>query len=1063
MRLCAAALSFYFLLLVAGAAQAATADRLTEAARVNNRGAAYMNQQLFDRALADFQHAAAMAPALQIAGLNQGVALLNLGKIDAARPLLQDAVKSRADDPHAWYNLGLLYKNSGEDANAIHAFEQVTKIDPGDADTWYFLGSSYLQAKNSPQAVAAFERALGLSPLHASAQFGLARAYQQRKNEADARRHLQRFQYITQHKLGSPISLAYGEQGKYSLAEESPLAPMKVPAGIPVKFVDVTRSAGLTTKAEQAPRKDLAAYLGPGACFLDYDNDGLPDIFLPDNGSQGGMSLYHNAGKGHFDDRSLQSGIDPALHAIGCTAADYDNDGFTDLAISLRGRVLLLHNDRNGTFKDVTASAGIKSDGLNAGVTFIDYDHDGDLDLYISRYSDNASLDPRRRDVGSADAKVGRNLMWRNNGNGTFTEVAHDIAVEGQSPTLNAVGTDWNNDRAIDLALSQANEPLTLIENPREGRWETHNFGSADLGDFASITTLDFNHDGWMDIVSTHWNGAGLALWKNNQGKSYERVSLPSLAWKAGWGVAALDYDNDGWVDLAAVGETQEGKGEVRLLRNLGPDGFKDVTVEIGLDQVHLTSPRALVTADFDNDGDSDLLITQNGGPAVLLRNDGGNQNHWLKLSLKGLADNKSAIGTKVEVFSDGNQQKVEVAGSSGYLGQNSPDFIVGLGHSQQADVVRMLWPTGVLQDEIEVPSNTRQNYTELDRRGSSCPTLFAWDGKRYRFVADMLGAGVVGHWVAPGQRNIPRPTEYIKLPPVPTSEDGRLSFRFMEPLEEAVYLDRVRLIAVDHPAHLEVFPNEYFASNPPFPPFKVVFSDSAQPPAGARDEHGHDLLPALQHHEYVGDFGLLPFAGFAKPHSLELDLGQPYDGGPLWMLAHGEIEYFSASSMYAADQAGLTPTAPYVEALVDGRWIRVLDDLGFPAGGPRTMTADLTGKLPVGTQHIRLSTNLQIYWDSILFTRLAQQQPARITEVPLSQAALAYHGFPRKIENQPPGNVEYVFEQASATGPYTRPAGAYTRYGDVLPLLTSVDDRSAVFGSGDALALEFDSRQLPA
>ena len=430
--------------------------------------------------------------------------------------------------------------------------------------------------------------------------------------------------------------------------------------------------------------------------------------------------------------------------------------------------------------------------------------------------------------------------------------------------------------------------------------------------------------------------------------------------------MAAFDYDNDGWIDLVAVGETAEGKGEVRLFRNLGPDGFKDVSAEVGLDKISLKDPRAIITGDYDDDGATDLLITQNRGPAVLLRNQGGNQNHWLRLALKGLNDNKSAIGTKVEIFAGANRQKWEVAGSSGYLGQNSTEINVGLGQAKEADVVRLVWPTGVLEDEIAVTADREQAYTELDRRGSSCPTLFVWDGTHYNLVGDMLGAGVVGHWIGPNQRDIPRPTEYIKVDRNSIREkDGKLSFRFMEPLEEVVYLDQVKLLAVDHPADFDVYPNEFFASNPPYPPFKVVLSRAARPPAGAWDEHGHDVRSDLLAHRFFGDFETTQFHGFAKLHSLELDLGEPYQGGPLWLLLHGEVEYYSATSMYAASQAGVESIAPYVEALGrNGKWVRIEDDMGFPAGGPRTITADLTGKLPPGTERVRITTNLQIYWD---------------------------------------------------------------------------------------------------
>jgi len=1055
-----------FGVLAATSQKAATSSaNPAEAARLNNLGAAYMNQQLFEKGLKAFQEAAALDPDLQVAALNQGVALLNLTRIDPAKALLETAVKKNPGDPHAWFSLGLLYKNSDNPQGSVDAFRHVTEIDPNDADSWYFLGAASAQLKQYPQAIDAFQHALKLNPLHASAEFGIARAYQQSGDAVQAREHLVRFQHITQNKLGSPIGLAYGDQGKYSLVEESPSAMEKALPQIPVRFVPVTDVAGLTSKPAASSGNDLASFLGPGACFLDYDSDGKPDIFLPDNGPLGGMALYHNLGAGKFEDVTKKAGLDPTIHAIGCTAGDYDNDGATDLAVTLKGSVLLLHNEKNGTFKDVTSRARITSSETNQGVAFIDYDHDGDLDLYVTRSS--------TRPLGSRVG--GMNTMWRNNGNGEFTDVTEATGLLGFAPGTNAVGTDYNNDRAIDivttggnLTIAGASDPgpraTAVFENPREGPFIPHRLAFGPDGGTVGVAVLDFNHDGWMDLAFTHWTAPGISLWRNNHG-TFEAVSLPTPNWGRGYGIAAFDYDNDGWIDLVAVGETKDGKGEVRLFRNLGPDGFKDVTADVGLDKIQLKDPRAVITGDYDGDGATDLLITQNHGPAVLLRNEGGNKNNWLRLSFKGLADNKSAIGTKVEVFAGANRQKFEIAGSSGYLGQNSTDFVVGLGQAKEADVVRMLWPSGVIQDEIQVAGLKEHSFLEMDRRGSSCPTLFAWDGTHYQLIGDMLGAGVVGHWVGPNQRDIPRPTEYIKVPRNSIREkDGKLSFRFMEPLEEAVYLDQVKLLAVDHPGAVDVFPNEYFASSPPYPAFKVVYSRDGRPPAGAWDEHGHNVLPDLLVHRYFGDFEMQRFLGFAKMHSLELDLGEPYSGGPLWLLMHGEIQYFSATSMFAAYQAGLEAVAPYVEGQdVNGKWVRVVDDMGFPAGGARTITADLTDKLPQGTRRVRITTNLQIYWDNILVNRTAQGQKSRLTPVPLARADLRYHGFPLKLENQPPGNVLYVYEKTSPTGPYTRPAGTYTRYGDVRPLLTGYDDRLAVFGSGDEVALDFDPTKLPA
>ncbi|MGB0005666.1 MAG: FG-GAP-like repeat-containing protein [Candidatus Sulfotelmatobacter sp.] len=1046
-----------------------------EAARLNNLGAAYMNQQLFEKALKSFEQAAELDPKLTMAKLNEGIALLNLQKIDEAKALLEDALKQDPQNPYAWYNLGLFAKNTGDAQAAIDAFHHVVEIDQNDADTWYFLGTAYVQAKQFPQAIDAFQHALKINPLHASAEFGLSRAYQQSADLEHAREHLKKFQYITQNKIGAPMSLAYGEQGKYSRAVESPSAVLKAPPQIKVRFVDVTAQAGLMSKSISDPTNAAEA----GACFLDYDNDGKIDLFLSDNGARGGVSLYHNLGNGKFEDVTKQAGLSPTMRGGGCTTGDYDNDGFADIAVTVNAQVRLFHNEKNGTFKEVTATAGLseidtmgeimgRSFGTRASaLTFIDYDHDGDLDLFTT-------CSPALcQSVGTA------NNMWRNNGNGTFTNVTRETGLsDGVIGGYGAVGTDYNNDRAVDIVVAAGGVGIgspsstTLFPNPREGRFVRYDaIHPVPANPAVGVSVLDFNHDGWMDLAFTHTNAPGLTLWRNNHGKTFEQVKLPETNWVRAYGVAAFDYDNDGWVDLVAVGETKDGKGEIKLFRNLGADGFKDVTADVGLDKIQLKEPRAIITGDFDNDGATDLLITQNHGPAVLLRNEGGNQNHWLRLALKGLADNKSAIGTKVEVFAGGNRQKFEIAGSNGYLGQNSPYLTVGLGDSKEADIVRMLWPTGVLQDEINIAGDKQQNFIEMDRRGSSCPTLFVWNGERYEFVADMLGAGVVGHWVGPNQRDVPRPVEYIKIDRNAIREkDGELSFRFMEPLEEAVYLDQARLMAVDHPADVDVYPNEYFASNPPYPEFKVVVSKSedARPPSGAWDEHGHNVLPDLLAHRYFGDFALTQFQGFAKPHSLVLDLGKTYRGGPLWLLLHGEVEYFSANSMYAASQAGVHAISPFVEALgADGKWLRIVDDMGFPAGGPRTMTADLSGKLPRGTRKIRITTNLQIYWDSILVSRTPQEsknkaKSVRLTAVPLTRANLDYHGFPLKIEGTPPGNVQYIYEKTSATGPYTRPAGTYTRYGDVLPLLTSLDDKLVVFGSGDEVRLDFDPSQLP-
>jgi hypothetical protein len=292
------------------------------------------------------------------------------------------------------------------------------------------------------------------------------------------------------------------------------------------------------------------------------------------------------------------------------------------------------------------------------------------------------------------------------------------------------------------------------------------------------------------------------------------------------------------------------------------------------------------------------------------------------------------------------------------------------------------------------------------------------------------------------------------------------LSFRFMEPMEETVYLDQVKLLAIDHPAAYEVFPNERFSSTPPFPEFRVVASRNSRAPAGAWDDKGNDVVKLISSADrnYVTSFEELPFAGFAKLHWVELDLGQWETGKPLRLIVDGYTDYFTATSMYAADQAGIKVIPPYVEAQdAQGKWTRVVEDMGFPAGLERTMVADLSGKLPAATKRIRITTNLKIYWDAIRIDQTGDATDARVQEVPLAQAGLAFLGYPKETRLTPASDTTYSYAARSMTGPYARAAGNYTRYGDVRSLLKNTDDRFVIFSSGEGVKLDFDPGRLKA
>src|SRR5262245_17208095 len=384
------------------ATTAATADpdaASAEAARFNSVGVAYMGQQRFAEAQKQFAAALKAQPNYALARLNLGIAFIAQQKSDEAKAALLEATQKLPGDPYGWYNLGLVYKDTAENEKAIDAFQHVAKLAPNEPDAFYFIGYLNSQLQKYDQAIAAYKTALAIFPYHASAEFGLAKAYQRKGDAENAKDHLQKFQKMTAAKIGTPFGAGYGDQGKFSQAEYPKNGLPKAPAAIPVKFTPQPLSVGASS----------------GACFFDYDGDGKPDLLLVGAGENGSVRLLHNSGDGKFDDVTDASGIKLGGGGLGCAAGDYDNDGKADFAVCMRDGVHLLRNEGDGKFADVTKTVGIKSGSVCIALTFVDYDHDGDLDLYIT-----AAL--------AHDAK-NHGEMWRNNGNGTFTDVSKETAL----------------------------------------------------------------------------------------------------------------------------------------------------------------------------------------------------------------------------------------------------------------------------------------------------------------------------------------------------------------------------------------------------------------------------------------------------------------------------------------------------------------------------------------------------------------------------------------------------------------------------------------------------------
>src|SRR5215472_4665072 len=564
------------LCLLTAAGQSDTTQTRAEAAKLNNLGVALMNQQLMEKATAKFDEAYKLDPSLAVAALNKGIALLNQQRLPEAEEAIKQAAAKDPGNPRVWYNLGLVHRGEGNTAEAINDFQKVLTIDPNDPDAYYFLGTFYSQKQDYPKAIDAFQQALKLNPLHASAEFGLGRALQRSGKPDEAREHLKRFEYLTHNKISAPITLTYGEQGRYSVAQDVITNEPAVGPMVPVTFVPQPLGAGKTGAA--------------GICMLDVDGDGRWDVVSLGEGDSA-VRVFHNLGEGKFKEEPAgHFGLALKGTGVSCAVGDYDSDGKNDIAIALNGRVVLFHNEGGGKFTNVTEKVGITPLNEPAGMTFVDYDHDGDLDLFITG----------KLAAGLKDST--NNVLWRNNGNSTFTNWTKQAGFAGEGATTSVVLSDVNNDRAVDLVVTGGSGSPTVYLNQREGPFKAMPlYTDAGLSPSIGAYVFDYNKDGWMDVALTHAGAPGVSLWRNVDGKKFERVPLPITDATRGLGITAIDFDNDGWIDLAAVVETAKGS-EVRVFRNKGAQGFEDVSASLGLDKLSLKDARALIAGDFDGD-----------------------------------------------------------------------------------------------------------------------------------------------------------------------------------------------------------------------------------------------------------------------------------------------------------------------------------------------------------------------------------------------------------------------------------------------------------------------------
>lgn len=1064
-------------------------------------GLSYLETGQLPEAEAQFKKVIALAPKEPLGYANLGLTYLRGARYSEAETQLR---RAREMDP-ASADIGLmaakLYASTGRAAEARATLEQLRHDAPRNAHVLYAIAELDAQHRAADSAAdRRYENALreivAVVPTNVAVRLKLIDALVRRGEADSAVRQLEEVRRVgpeipTEPRSQLEQSIQLLRAGKLAEARppldrllhlmeltstyqaslddvkwlEGPLAGRPVlnftpkslvmlratsrsgPAADIVRFMDATTDAGLP-EVQGPPDLSAAGAIATG----DYDGDGTDDLFAsfwsPEQ-HKAAAHLYHVQG-GQFLDVTQRAGISLPSGAIYATFADVDNDGRLDLfVIGADHRAYLLHNTGTGKFEDVTAKSGITNIGGARKALFVDLDHDGDLDLLL---------------IGGPSA-----LVYRNNLDGTFTEIARAVGLgAGGGATRDAAFADFDGDGRMDVFVTREKGNAALYRNNGNRQFSdviatsgiTVNGGSA-------VAVGDYNNDGSFDIFVAGVNGSAPSLWLNNGAGHFRRDSRSTDALKALGAVTALDatfvdYDNDGWLDLIVVGTpTAAGGRGVFLFHNDGTGKFVDRTSILPL----IGDATSVVSDDVNGDGAQDLFVATPGG-VRLLRNEGGNVNLSMQVQLVGLRtgsgkNNDFGVGAKVEVRAAELYQTRVVTSRITHF---------GLGPHLKADVVRIEWTNGVPQTVFFPGSD--QDVLENEVLKGSCAFLYTWDGKRFHFVTDVMWRSALGMPLGIlGSNTAYAPAgasqEYLRIPASALQpRDGKYVLQLTEELWETAYADHVKLLAVDHPDSLDVFVDERFV--PPGPvQLRLFHVAHQQVPLSAFDDRGNDVLPALLATDsvYVSNLTPLQYQGVVEPHDLILDLGPDAGHDSTFLFLRGWIYPTDASINIALSQQSKVKTMmPSLEVRdARGQWTTAIANLGFPSGKDKTIVVDLSGKFPTSDHHVRIRTNLQIYWDQVFVAHDAQSPAVRITSLNALSADLHFRGYSRTYRKGGRyGPWWFDYDSISKESPWRPIAGTFTRFGDVLSLLKKSDDMYVIMAPGDETTLQFDAGSAP-
>jgi Flp pilus assembly protein TadD len=993
-------------------------------ARWMNTGKSYYEQGAATNALEAFQKAVALQPTDPDPLLNLANACLLAGQSEEALKFAQQVLSLDADSAAAYHIGGCADMRLGKFEEAVQLLQQAKDIDPKVNAVSLQLGRAQMGLQHYQEAVDQFSEIIQFAPDYPFANFFLGQALLRLGRQEEAKQALDRHQLLITSKPNPPADASTFERCAYTEMRLPFQLDQPDPRGVKVTFADASQTAfGAAATHFHGPVGVIDVNHRDANDLFAGEGDGNFRVLLNNNGT------FRPAGEPVVGQRGAKY--------TRCLVGDVNNDRYEDVVVLSDQGIRLFKFATNGAVTDVTQPARLDA-ASGAEGALVDLDFTGKLDLLL--------VTP-----GAKTIRVLRNL-GSSGGNPYFKDITQTSGIPASVSGISQIAVDdWNHDDMMDLFIVREHQTPLVLTKLRGGTLTETN-SPADWPAGTLLATGDLNNDLRTDVVMATSDKL-VSLF----GGLTNRVEIP-LGNSQFNGLILVDYDNDGWLDVCAYG------AGVRIWRNLGNAGFQETTQALGLDKLVHGTVESLAAADFDNDGDTDLLVCLKGGGLQLLRNDGGNVNRQLKLRLVGNRSNASGLGARVELTS-GRWRTIRTV-------QSLP-IEIGVGQRAQIDSINVHWFDMMLRaTETKVDSRASLAMLELRFNASgSCPYLYAWDGKRFRFVTDLLGASPAGLRLSEDRFIDADEDEFVSLgdESLLKPRAGIYVLQITEELREVLYLDAAQLVVVDHPAGTEAHTTGKLLPGKPFLPHEIITLRHRHSLKQATRSDGLDVTALLNETDgtLVSPVQLrVPqLRGLAEPWNVTLDFGPLPVDRPLVLALTGWLRFGGGMANVAASH---DPNLPFpfptlsVE-IASGDWKPVEAIVGAPCGKTKTIVVDLTGKLPVGSRRMRLSTAFEIHWDRIALFERSDDPGTKIARLNPSVANLHWRGF-SEFDNLPwyfPLTPNY---QAVGQTPNWRitPAGWCTRYGDVRELTERRDDALVLLNGGDELTLEFAAGNLP-